>query len=75
MTKSDVVIVSVIRDLLDFTPFGHIPLLDQMLDLPVIYMHVKYAGPRGLTTIPELIPLVGILPIFTVLALSYPSDL
>jgi hypothetical protein len=72
MTKAQLVAISLVRDILDFTPVGHIPILDQVLDLPVIYLHYKYADKRALLVAPELVPLVGVLPIFTVCALSYP---
>lgn len=41
MTRGQLVAISLIRDLLDFTPVGHIPILDQVLDLPVIYAHYQ----------------------------------
>lgn len=71
MTKGGLIAVSVVRDLLDFTPFGHIPVVDQLLDLPVIYLHYRYAGPKALVGLPEIVPFIGFLPIFTVLAISY----
>lgn len=72
MTKGQLVAISLVRDLLDFTPVGHIPILDQVLDLPVIYAHYQYAGNRAVLVAPELVPLVGVLPLFTVCALLYP---
>lgn len=74
MTKTQLVLISATRDLLDFTPFGHIPILDQLLDLFVIWAHFRYAGPRAFMILPELVPLLSILPLYTVVALFYPSN-
>jgi len=71
MTKSTVIAVSVVRDFLDL--FIHIPGIDQLLDIPVLYVHFRYAGPRALVALPELIPFVGVVPLYTLLAISYPS--
>ena len=40
----------------------------------MIYLHYRYAGPKALTGLAEIVPFVGFLPIFTVLAASYPKD-
>lgn len=74
MTKSQLIAWSAARDVLDLTPVGHIPLLDQLLDIPIIAMHFRYAGPRAFAVIPELVPLVGVLPVFTIMALMYPAN-
>lgn len=71
MTKGQVIAVSIVRDVLDFTPIGHIPVLDQLLDLPVIYVHCRYAGPKALFGAAELIPFIGVIPIFTIMAFTY----
>ncbi|MBL9118516.1 MAG: hypothetical protein JNL80_01220 [Phycisphaerae bacterium] len=73
MTKSQLILLSAVRDVLDFTPIGHIPVLDQLLDIPVIVAHFRYAGPRAFVVIPELMPLIGILPLYTLVALFYPA--
>ena len=74
MTKSQLIAWSVARDVLDLTPIGHIPLIDQLLDMPIIAMHFKYAGPRAFAVLPELVPFVGVLPVFTIMALMYPAN-
>jgi hypothetical protein len=74
MTKSQLIAWSAVRDALDLTPVGHIPLLDQLLDMPIIVMHFKYAGPKAFAVLPELVPFVGVLPVFTIMALMYPAN-
>ena len=71
MTKGNLVKISMVADFLDFVVVGQIPVLSWVIDLPVIIMHVAYAGPAGLTTLIELVPFVGILPMFTLAAAYY----
>jgi hypothetical protein len=73
MKKADLVKLSMLADFLDIVVVGQIPVLSWVIDIPVIIMHVAYAGPTGLSTLLELIPVVGILPIFTMAAAGYPN--
>lgn len=73
MTKKELVIWSILRDLLDLVGIGQIPPFNWMLSAPVQLMHFSYAGAKATTCLLEMIPLVGVLPIFTIAALSYPS--
>ncbi len=67
LTKQTIVVISIIADLLDFTPF-HFAFI---IDIAVIIIHYLYAGPRALWGIFDMIWGVGVLPIYTGLALSY----
>jgi hypothetical protein len=71
MTKSQLITVSGVRDFLDFILIGQIPGLNWLLDLPVLIMHLKYAGPVALFTLLEAFPIVGFFPIWTIAAMSY----
>jgi hypothetical protein len=71
MTKGDLIKISMVADFLDFVVVGQIPVLSWVIDIPVIIMHVIYAGPSGLSTLLELVPIVGILPVFTIAAAGY----
>ena len=73
MTKKHLMIVSLIADGLDLMLVGMIPGLSLVIDLPVVAMHVAYAGPSGLLTLLEAVPLVGFVPIFTAAAMMYPA--
>lgn len=68
MTRQQLIIVSIVADVLDVIVLGQIPGLSWFIDIPVICMHLAFAGPKGWTTLTELIPVVGTLPIFTVAA-------
>ena len=71
MTKKQLVTASLIADALDMVLVGMIPGLSWLIDLPVVAMHVAYAGPVGLLTLFELVPVVGAIPIFTIAAMSH----
>lgn len=58
---------SVIADLLDFTGIGHFM---YFIDIIVIIAHMVHFGPKALWGILDMVPMVGVLPIFTYLALS-----
>lgn len=73
MTRKTLITWSVIRDLLDFMVVGQIPGLGQLLDVPILMMHYAYAGANANFALPELIPTVGFLPIFTIAACCYPD--
>jgi hypothetical protein len=64
---------SIARDLLDLLIVGQLPGVGALLDLPLIIMHFDYAGPAAAVTLLEAIPVVGLLPIFTIMALCYPN--
>lgn len=71
MTKQQLIIASIIADVLDVFVVGQIPGLSWFIDIPVICLHIAFAGPKGFFTILELIPVVGTLPLFTVAAFSH----
>jgi hypothetical protein len=58
-----------IADLLDLVVVGQIPGLSYFIDGPLIAMHVAFAGPAGLATALELVPVVGTILIVTLAAL------
>lgn len=62
------IVASVIADLIDLTGIGQLAI---PIDIAVITLHLIYAGPRALIGIVDMIPVVGFLPIYTGLALSY----
>jgi hypothetical protein len=74
MKKSTLVTISLIGDLLDIAVVGQIPGLSWFIDIPIIICHVAYAGPSGFSTMLELIPVVGTLPLFTVAALVHKNN-
>lgn len=74
MSKKTLLAVSVFSDVLDLAIVGQIPGLNLLIDLPVVAMHVYYAGPKGLWTLLELLPGVGFVPVFTMAAMSYPDE-
>jgi bacteriorhodopsin len=63
--------LSLVADALGILVIGQIPVLSWVIDIPVIIMHLAYAGPVGLGTLLELVPVVGILPVFTLAAAGY----
>jgi hypothetical protein len=71
VTKKHLLIASLIADALDFAVIGQMPGLSWFIDIPLIAMHVAYAGPAGFSTLLELVPVVGTLPLFTIAALSH----
>ena|GEM_PF-5800494 len=71
MTKKQLLIASGIADSLDLIAVGQIPGLSWFVDIPVLLIHVAFAGPKGWITVLELVPLVGTIPIFTLAALQY----
>jgi uncharacterized membrane-anchored protein YitT (DUF2179 family) len=73
MTRTQLILVSAIRDALDFAIVGQIPGLNIALNIPVIIMHYRFAGPRALITLFENVPGVETLPCFTAAAISYPD--
>lgn len=73
MTKRQLIMWSIARDSLDFIGIGQIPPLSWLLDLPLIFMHFSFAGKAATIVLFELIPFVGILPLFTFAAFSYPD--
>lgn len=73
MTKQQLIIVSVVADVLDVLVIGQVPGLSWFIDIPIILAHLSYAGPRGWTTLMELVPFVGTLPLFTIAAMSHPA--
>lgn len=71
MTKQTLVILSVIADLLDLFVVGQIPGLSWIVDIPLILMHVSFAGSKGWLTMLEIIPLAGTFPVFTIAGMLY----
>lgn len=75
MNRTALVIFSLIADVLDFFVAGQVPLLSWIIDIPVIIMHVAFAGWKGIFTVFELIAVVGTIPLFTASALlQKPKD-
>jgi hypothetical protein len=71
ITRTSLVVSSLMADGLDLIGVGQIPVLSWVIDVPILLMHLRYAGVHGFFTIAELIPGVGTLPIFTIAALGY----
>jgi hypothetical protein len=71
VSRKTLLIVSLIADALDIMVVGQIPGLSWIIDLPVIAMHVAFAGPAGFSTLLELVPVVGTIPLFTLAALTH----
>ncbi len=71
MKRSTLFTISLIGDLLDIAVVGQVPVLSWFIDIPVIICHVAFAGASGFTTLLELIPVVGTLPLFTFAALVH----
>jgi len=75
MTKKELIAASIAADVLDLIVVGQIPGLSWLIDIPVICMHVAFAGAAGLLTMFELIPVVGTIPLFTIAAFAHsPKD-
>lgn len=68
--KMLVIPLSIIADVLDLTVVGHFL---YPLDILVIVVHLIYGGPRALIGILDMIPGVGLLPIYSILAFTYPE--
>jgi hypothetical protein len=66
-----VIASSVIADLLDLTVVGHFL---YFIDIAVIILHLVYAGPKALAGVLDMIPAVGMLPVFTILAVRYKKE-
>jgi hypothetical protein len=66
-----VIVASIIADLLDFTGIGHFM---YPIDMIVIIIHMLYVGPKALVGVLDMVPAVGVLPIYTFLSLTYPND-
>ncbi len=73
MTKQQLIVASIIADVLDLIVVGQIPGLSWFIDVPLIVMHVAYAGAGGLWTVLELVPIAGTLPMFTIAAFAHES--
>ena len=74
LTRKLLIIASLVADALDIAVVGQIPGLSYAIDLPIIAMHVAFAGPAGLATLLELVPMVGTVPMFTAAAMMYPDQ-
>ncbi len=73
MSKTTLVIISALRDVLDLLIVGQIPVLNIIVNVPVMIAHYWYAGPVSLLSLIENVTGVETLPCFTALALAYPS--
>lgn len=71
MNKQQLIVASIIADVLDVFVVGQIPVLSWFIDIPIIIMHVNFAGAKGFMTLIELVPVVGTLPLFTFAAFSH----
>jgi len=74
MTRSQLIGVSLAADILDVLVVGQLPVISWVIDIPVILMHLKFAGAKGFWTILELVPVVGTLPLFTVAAFTHENS-
>ncbi|MDB6025858.1 MAG: hypothetical protein JWM68_2081 [Verrucomicrobiales bacterium] len=73
MTKKTLLKISAAADALDLVT-GWIPgPWTLIVDVPVFICHFLYAGPRALWVLTDNIPIVGILPIYTIAAMAYPE--
>ena len=66
--KEALVAVSAVADFVDMSGFGQ---LIWPIDIITMILHVIYAGPVALACIPDMIPIVGFLPVYTAAALLY----
>jgi hypothetical protein len=71
MSRKTLLVFSIFADVLDFLVVGQIPILSWVIDIPLIVLHVQYAGLRGLWTLLELVPFVGLLPVFTIATFAH----
>ncbi len=71
--KQRLIAWSAARDFLDIIWIGQIPVLGQALSLPIWIMHFSYAGKAALFTLLEMMPGVGLFPVFTTAACCYPD--
>jgi hypothetical protein len=71
MDRNTLLFASLIADGLDLFVVGQIPGLSYVIDVPLVLMHVIFAGPAGFSTLLELIPVVGTVPLFTIAALCH----
>lgn len=62
---------SILADILDFTIVGQ---FIYVVDVIIIILHMVYAGPKALLGILDMIPGVGLIPVYTFLSLSYDKD-
>lgn len=74
MDRKTLIFVSILTDTLDILVIGQIPGVGTIVDLPAAIMHFIFAGPAALVTLFDMVPAIGILPIFTVMAFAYSKD-
>ena len=74
MTRQELIMASLVADILDILVIGQIPGLSWFIDIPIICMHVSFAGAAGLGTLIELVPVVGTLPLFTIAACCHSKE-
>lgn len=73
MTKKTLLIISGIADSVDLVT-GWIPgPWSFIVDVPVTIAHFVYAGPKAFVVLLEYVPVVGVAPIYTLAAMSYPD--
>lgn len=63
--------ISIVSDLLDLFVLGQLPGVGWVLDAPMFFFHFAFAGPLALLTIPEIVPGIGTIPVFTFATLGY----
>lgn len=68
MSKKFLLYASIFVDILDFTGIGHFL---YFFDIILIVMHFVYAGPKAIAGILDMIPVVGFLPVFTIMSLTH----
>jgi hypothetical protein len=71
MTKKTLLTISAVADSIDLVT-GWVPgPWSIIVDVPVTIAHFLYAGPRAFIVLLEYAPVVGVLPIYTIAAMSY----
>lgn len=74
MTKKTLLVISGIADSIDIAT-GWIPgPWSVFVDVPVTIAHFLYAGPKAFVVLLEYVPVVGVAPIYTLAAMSYPDS-
>ena len=73
MNRGQLIMWSVIADVLDIVVIGQTP-IGWVIDLPLIVMHFVAYGPAAILNLLELIPGIGFIPVFTIMALKAKAE-
>lgn len=72
VSRKTLLTISAIADALDFAGGGIlVGPWSLIIDVPVTILHFLYAGPRAAIVLAEYIPLVGLVPFYSIAAASY----